>query len=254
MPVPSRGAHIIFTHIPKTAGRTITEEFIRAFGDRAVRDNGFVPLRNKMKSYDIDRLVFIGGHVTLPQFEELLGEDPARHFCAATLREPLARAISHYLFILRTDVPAMEHIRAPFVGKSFEYFVDSSPDIMPDLLVGTQCKYLCGEPDAELALATIEQRYSLVADTTRFGEFYARLRQESGNVIDPWSDAKALNVAPVAKDLQDVDRGHRPPDMSTLAPARVVRKLERVAAADYELLESFNKRHGGYFCAADDDG
>lgn len=53
----------------------------------------------------------------------------------------------------------------------------------------------------------------------------------------------------MAKTPTEVQQGHMPEEMAALAPPHVARKLERIASADYDLVEAFQTRHQGYFDA-----
>lgn len=241
---------ILFSHIPKTAGWTLNHEFLRVFGERAIVAQGFIPLKTAIRSRTpeaLGRMAYIGGHVTLDQIGEALSIDTGQHFCASLIRDPLRRAVSYYLFILRNDVPPMEPIRAPFVGKSFEYFIDHSAETQPELIVNSQCRYFCGEADAGKALDAVSTRYSLVANSRRFEEFYNRVRSECANMLSPWSDDRSLNVSPPASSPEQVKTGYMPSDLETIAPPHVVRKFERISAADFEFVEGFEKTYGGYY-------
>ncbi|MBW3097258.1 sulfotransferase family 2 domain-containing protein [Pseudohoeflea coraliihabitans] len=241
---------ILFSHIPKTAGWTLNHEFLRVLGDRAIVANGFIPLKSTLAGRTEEarqRIRYIGGHVTCDQYAEALSVSVGEHFLISLIRDPLRRAISYYLFILRNDVPPMKRIRDPFVGKSFEYFVEHSAETQPELIVNAQCKYFCGEADADKAMQAIDTHYALVANSRRFPEFYNRVRQESGDILSPWSDDRSLNVTPPAQSEAEVQMGRMPADLSTIAPPHVVRKVEEIAAADFELVEQFENRYQGYY-------
>lgn len=242
---------ILFTHIAKTAGRTLSAAFLNAYGPRAITVDGPGVLKNAIRDRGETwrlNLEFAGGHMTRTEIASILDVELRDHFAVALLRDPVRRVISFYLFILRNDVPPMEFLRKPIVGRDLEYFVDFSAERMPDLIVNTQARYLSGEDSSAAgAIAAIKSDYALVADVSRFGDLYMLTRAASQNGIPEWSPAASLNVAPLATTAADIQRGHRPDELADIAPAHVIRKIEALSEADLEVREFLAREHDNFY-------
>lgn len=242
---------ILFTHIPKTAGRSLSAGFLQSFGDKAITVDAPVVLKNLLRDRGDawrQQLQYVGGHVTRTEMADLLQVDFKQHFPIALLRDPVRRVVSHYLFILRNDVPPMEFLRKQFVGKDLEYFVDVCAERLPYIIVNTQTRYLSGAyGDAASAIAAIETDYALVAHMNRFQEFHGRVREATGNRIPEWSEGQSWNIAPRATTRDEIALGRMPNDISEVAPAHVIRKIEKLSEADLELLEYLSTEHNDLY-------
>lgn len=242
---------ILLTHIAKTAGRSVSNAFVNSLGDRAITVGGPVVLERALAERGPQwrrNLEFVGGHMTRTECSGLLEIDFKDHFAISLLRDPVSRVVSFYLFVHRNDVPPMRFLRDLFVGRDLEYLVDYSAEHRPDLIVNTQARYLSGtDSTAAGAIAAIQSKYALVADISRFTDLYRLTREAAKNAIPEWSEALALNVAPIAASSTDIERGYRPEEIADIAPPRVVRKIEALSEADLEVREFLAREHDNLF-------
>jgi hypothetical protein len=123
---------IVFVHVPKTGGRTLSLLASHHAGCRAWSVDSEAELGWKMTavpqgaSFD---MAYIGGHFRLPYAIPLIaGRNPAtRPTYVTLLRDPLERAFSLYLFVLRVT-SALPDLTKAVQGRDFGYFIDYAYD------------------------------------------------------------------------------------------------------------------------------
>ena len=246
---------ILFTHIPKTGGLSLSRDFWTALENRALVVNNV----RELASFAADApkamiagLEYVAGHVRLDDIEQHLRIDPADCFCFSVVRDPIERAFSLYLFIQRNP-----HLDAAFskriAGKAFDEFVRLAARITP-LLSNPQCLALCGQADADSAIEAMSARYNLVAEIGRFADAHSMVREASGNVVPTWSPLRMRNVAPTAVQAEDIVKGWKPARIADLISAESRRTIAECSYEDFRLLEFINGRHGVLFLSAKPHG
>ena len=90
---------LFFDHIPKTAGTSLQQFFVEAFGDEMVTP----PLKGLKYNQAIS--VYGNRRVIAGHFQFIPGESlPADYISATVLRDPRERTLSEYFFIIN-DIP-----------------------------------------------------------------------------------------------------------------------------------------------------
>jgi hypothetical protein len=119
---------IVFVHVPKTGGRTLGLLASHYAGCRAWSVDSEAELGWKMKaipqwaSLDLD---YIGGHFRLSHAMSLIAgrKSASQPTYVTLLREPLERAFSLYLFVLRIT-SALPDLSKAVEGRDFGYFIE----------------------------------------------------------------------------------------------------------------------------------
>lgn len=95
------GARVVFMHIMKTGGTALSERGAEWAGYGRSRVHLSLDDLLLMPPAGLSRLAFIGGHIP----HEALAVIPGKFRTATVLREPVARAISHFVQLVRTGPP-----------------------------------------------------------------------------------------------------------------------------------------------------
>ncbi|HET8728850.1 MAG TPA: sulfotransferase family 2 domain-containing protein [Alphaproteobacteria bacterium] len=241
----------ILTHIPKTAGLTVTRTLTAAFGaERCLVADGVGDLRAfRERGRSLDDLAYLGGHVTLPEIHRTLGLERRAYRAVALVREPVERAVSLFLFLKRVK-NAIPHVSEAIEGRDFAYFFDYLYDTDDLHLHNMQCQYLGGAESFERARRAVETRYALVGCTEHFPLFFRPLAAAIGPACPSGWEAFASNVAPVAAAAADVQRGLKPADLADIVRPAVRRRIERTNAADMQLHRHIVETCGGLHVSA----
>jgi hypothetical protein len=237
---------LVFVHIPKTAGRTLNQVALSAApGSVAVVDTEEQLEMRLRASEDSGSLRYVGGHFRLTFAKQLINETMRVGHCkyVSLLREPVARAYSFYLFLLRVKT-AIPHVSSAIVGRDFEYFLDVMYENGEWQLRDGQCWLLCGERSAEQAIKAVATELDLLGITEDFDRFYANLRLISEFPFPPNISAHKSNVAPRADAAADVARGHKLENWREQVSTSALRKLQIINRDDFALYE-YVKRRGG---------
>lgn len=238
---------VVFVHIPKTAGRTVNEAAKGAGSPfLAMVVNTEEQLEEGLHTHgDIERIGYIGGHFRLASAERLIfdtmGDVPCEY--VSLLREPMERAYSFYLFLLRVK-NAIPHVSSAIADRDFDYFLDFMYEHGDWQLRDAQCWLLCGERSSQQAIEAIERRLDLLGITEDFGRFYEALRQFSTFPFPPKAAAQDQNVAPRANSMLDVGRGYKPENWRAQISASTTRKLEAMNLEDFALYDYVQRRGG----------
>lgn len=173
MRTSTQGAPLIFLHLPKTAGTTLTPilrrhfradqiHFIRSDDpDRRLREFQQLPIHQR------HQLGLLHGHQPFGMHEWLAPE--ARYL--TMLREPVARVVSHYHYLRRKAHPLFPGIQE----QSLEEFVRTCPRGEAD---NGQTRWLAGiwddrpltDDHLHLARRNLEQHFAWVGLTEHFDE------------------------------------------------------------------------------------
>jgi hypothetical protein len=240
---------IVFVHIPKTGGNTLNRVIGSVAGKRAWIFNSELELDKKMselppgQGLDLD---YLSGHFRLDHVKALLAE---RTLASAPsfvtlLRDPIERAFSLYLFILRVTT-AIPQLSRKVQGRDFAYFVDYAYDHAEWHLRDAQTWLLCGERSAERAKEAIGEHLAVVGTTEAWGRFYGAVRRLSVPALPEDISGFLGNVAPTAIQPSDISQGSKPADWREAIGAASIRKLEHLNEADCELFDYVARERGG---------
>lgn len=240
---------IVFIHVPKTGGRTLNRLVTHIAGDRAWFVDSEPDLAVKMaevapgKVLDLD---YIGGHFRLDYVMPMIAERRAasRPTYMTLLREPLERAFSLYLFVLRVS-SALPEVTKAVQGRSFDYFIDYAYDNADWHLRDAQSWLLCGERSAVAARKAIAEHLALVGTTESWSRFYGAMRALVPLPLPEDVSGFVANVAPKARPSCGMSRGSKPADWRKVIGPAAIRKLENLNQADCELYDYVARQRGG---------
>lgn len=89
--LPRNGPRILFVHIPKTAGTSVTDYLTRRFGDAVLTNDQFLEKARERRGY-----VVPPGHLTADDLRAFAPMDVDLAF--AVVRDPVERIVSEYRF------------------------------------------------------------------------------------------------------------------------------------------------------------
>jgi Galactose-3-O-sulfotransferase len=183
---PGTNRCIIFLHLPKTAGETLRRTLKWKYGSEMLYLHTLtepaesleqVPLSKRRNARVLTGHLYYGVHEYIPQTCEYI----------TLLREPVARVISFYYYILgRTD--HYRHEELVRSGMSLEEFVRSSPERG---IENDQTRMLSGRGAGELEAGILGrealdeakrnlERFLVVGLTERFDESFVMIRRALG--------------------------------------------------------------------------
>ena len=221
----------VFIHIPKTAGNTLNRLAVSGVGKGCaciINDAGELDAKlPASRDSTVLEFDYIGGHIKLSTLEARLTcyTLPRPPVLGTIFRDPLARAFSYYLFVLRT--PAMGRFRDAVLGKDFDYFFDYAYDNMFWVLRDAQCVLISGERSADAATKILEKKFTVFGISERFLQFYEQVQSAAPFIQWPRDIAPHVgNVAPATLDPEDVGRGQKPPNWRATIRTVTIRKIE----------------------------
>lgn len=171
---------IVFVHIPKAGGMSMTRVLKDAYGDRLLIAHPLLGWPQQW-SEETRRLIAekryyfqaFAGHGAYG-IHEVFGR-PARYF--TTVRDPLARMQSYYNFVRRWEIHH-HHEKAKSMGiaEFFQHMVDSG-----DIEFGNlQCLLIAGEKSFAAAKARIDEKFDFAVPVPRLSEALAVLGKAYG--------------------------------------------------------------------------
>jgi hypothetical protein len=213
---------VVLLHVPKTAGTTLAQLLRHHYRGGAFKGCGNVFARPDELEARLARIASTrrfraaAGHLTFGLAERFL---PGARY-VTILREPVARTLSHYRFLVRSSrgqglVPP--RLPDPDPGLTLDRCL-SRESYIPDNL---QTRMLCGlaSPYEELpsdaldrAKQTLAERVAFVGTTERFDELLAVLNLAFGWPTTPYERARASGGRPGGADV--------PPDVLRVAGER----------------------------------
>jgi Galactose-3-O-sulfotransferase len=204
---------LIFLHIPKTAGTTLNriiecqyspfEIFtvdphrIRATAERFKR----LPEARRRRIQVVRGHLFYGIHEFLPQGATYI----------TLLRDPVARLLSSYYFVLRRPLNPL-HRKLKKEGLSIEDCIRLFPDRN-----NTQCRFIAGVKDTavnderllEIAKENLSKSFSVIGICERFEESLILISKTFGWEISTYQNHKVAKTRPKAEPrLADIIREH----------------------------------------------
>lgn len=207
---------ILYVHIPKTAGTSVyTALKWWATAARSIRfTNGGEDLEPylALPAETIANARVIGGHLWYPDF---LRRDLAGFSAVTLVRDPVARALSAYTFIREEPTHPW---RDQVLAMDLDGFLDWYATIPQ--AVDEQCRFICGEPDAELAWTWLTTRFALAATVEQMPGFLDGLCRLVGSRLEPL----------------ERNRSQHPIDPTTLGPETLAR-IEALGPQDRILVE-----------------
>ena len=246
---------IVFIHVPKTGGRTLNRLVTHTAGDRAWfvdSENGLDVKMADVAPGQVLDLDYIGGHFRLDYVMPRIAERRAasQPTYMTLLREPLERAFSLYLFVLRVT-NALPDLTRAVEGRDFDYFIDYAYDNAEWHLRDAQSWLLCGERSAEAAKKAIAEHLAVVGTTEAWGRFYGAMRKLDPLPLPEDVSDFIANVAPEARPSCGMSRGSKPADWRKAIGTATIRKLEILNQADFELYDYVAHERGGLITRPD---
>ncbi len=122
---------LLFVHVPKTGGASITMALDRRFGERLYRDHdgpanpaspmnldpdGFLERHFRSPYNFLDQKDAVTGHIWIRKYDPVPAE-----VRATILRDPIERALSHYFFWLSPDVIYRHPVRTYMINNNVDF-------------------------------------------------------------------------------------------------------------------------------------
>jgi len=172
---------LVFSHIPKTAGTTLTSILIKNYGSKMI---SVIPEKGTTYSKTDFELDFdhnfvpygISGQALKPFVD--FGDHEDNFQWITFLRDPIERFVSQYLH---------EQVYSPF-----EYFMDIIPWGEKFDRSNWQVKWLAGEENLEKAKEIVHQKLSFIGVVEHFDESLQLLNQRLSTPIDISYDAPEM--------------------------------------------------------------
>ncbi len=147
------GTTICFVHIPKTAGSAMRAALVQMLGgwENVLWFDVNATLAEFMDAdpQELRKYAIVGGHAAVTHFEKL----PGRKIYSAVLREPVARAVSLFEYIVRGGDTA-HPLRSELQDLGLRRALEES-DIFRKDITNTQCEMVGGKPTFESAQTSL---------------------------------------------------------------------------------------------------
>ena len=174
--------HVIFLHIPKTAGMSLNGLFVRNYrGQRqynaeikdtsAVEWQGCLARLRNLPPADLEQCAVIKGHLLYGLHEVIPG--PCTY--VTYLRDPVKRILSHYKMIRRFDRFPADHrldpSRTDWNLGAYPDFLRTLDNYQTRLISGQDFEIpfgACGEEQLALAKRNLDRHFAFVGLTERF--------------------------------------------------------------------------------------
>jgi len=204
---------LIFLHIPKTAGTTLNRIIERQYSPFAIftmdphRIRATAERFKRLPEARRRRLQVVRGHLFYGIHEFL----PQGATYITMLREPVARLLSSYYFVLRRPLNPL-HRKLKREGLGVEDCIRLFPHRN-----NTQCRFIAGVKDTaiaddrllDLAKENLTKSFSVVGISERFDESLILISKTFGWTISVYESHKVAKARPVIEPrLVDVIRDH----------------------------------------------
>jgi hypothetical protein len=110
-----------------------------------------------------------------------------------------------------------------------------------------QCQYICRRPDHKIAIETLKQYFAVAWNTTRTADAWHHLQALLGIAPETPSNLPSDNVAPVARDEEELLRGWVPPEPLRFLTASLRSFIADRNREDMLLLEWIERKHNNLF-------
>lgn len=225
---------VLFTHVPKTGGSTITTGMALMLGRDKIA--GISTAKPDQRRAFLDRCRrqrkhYVYGHFRYP---DTVGIFDGANLIVA-LRHPLERILSFYFMLLRTQSDFAGECAKDVSGAGFVKFHDWL--VRRRREDNLMCRYLCGEPDHKHAVDVLQRHYCLAWDAEAADHAWRELHRGLIGVEPKAVSLKRRNDAPVAAREQELASGARPHDYSTFLPRENVELVADVNSEDIRLFD-----------------
>ncbi|HMB75400.1 MAG TPA: sulfotransferase family 2 domain-containing protein [Kiloniellaceae bacterium] len=166
---------IAFTHIPKTAGTTVSTALEAAFPNRnlfQLQQLEPEALRHRLADRSIHAYC---GHLRYLQLSAAFGDSGRQPLYIAVLREPIERILSAYSYA--KDTPAAKRWHGLAAAHDINGFISVVAENHRHFLVGMQCRFVGAVrgADADQALASLRANYAVIGLQSDLEGFFRRL-------------------------------------------------------------------------------
>ena len=204
---------LIFLHIPKTAGTTLNRIIERQYSPFAIftmdphRIRATAERFKRLPEARRRRLQVVRGHLFYGIHEFL----PQGATYITMLREPVARLLSSYYFVLRRPLNPL-HRKLKREGLGVEDCIRLFPDRN-----NTQCRFIAGVKDTaiaderllDMAKENLTKSFSVVGICERFEESLILISKTFGWAISAYENHKVAKTRPMVEPkLVDLVREH----------------------------------------------
>ncbi len=226
---------IIFLHIPKTAGTSLREVFVKNYNASEVAlcyEKGEIGRQLEKALGEKKQMIF--GHIDFQQLKN--AGSPEGYHLLSFFRHPLPRTISHYLHFLNNQ----EHDSRPAAERAggFEAFLDSYHG------QNWQCQFMAGMKQQEAGLQNQEllfeearknlEKLDWLGVTNRYQESLLSLRQFMQFSNIPQKELNTAQDESLKKELREkyegaiLERNAQDLKLYHLANARLDQQLKEV--------------------------
>ena len=194
---------IVFTHIPKTAGTTLNAVLEGAFPERCLFHlQRLDPQDLRARAAD-PTLYAYGGHVDYQRMSAAFTASGRGAHYITVLRDPIDRILSAYSYAKATAEARRWHELAS--RHDINAFIAIMADQHRQFLVSKQCRFVGAveRADADQALLSLKENYSVVGTQADLEGFLKRLEQQCGLQL-PRSAPRNRSAKPVTR--ADLDK------------------------------------------------
>lgn len=164
--------HLLFLHIPKTAGISLFYALKKIYGNENTLRYDVLSIENRnkylsMPHEELYKFRFITGHFTLPVFKS---KNISNYKIITVLRDPVDRELSAYFYVkTETKHPLYEKFKNMDLYQYLDHFEKNG-------IRNFQCWQLCEKPSFEAAKEVIDQDIFLAATNENMIDFYKILQ------------------------------------------------------------------------------